>query len=196
MYFIKNKLSKYFWLLLAFILLCSTLIFNIFIGLDQGEVPEQSDVIIVVEGSSDRAYKGVDLLLDGYSTSDKLIVSPATEQNLPHYFAAGSERDQLILEEEATSTWTNATNTIEMMEEHNWDSALVVTTDFHTRRTRLSFKKAAAKKDIDFTYVSSYQEVNGQPISYLDYESGRRSGVRETLKMIGYIFGLYNIIDM
>lgn len=194
--FIKNKRTKYLGLLLAFILLCSTLLFNIFIGLDQGEAPEQSDVIIVAEGSSDRAYRGVELLLEGYSDSDKVIVSPASPSNLPHYFAAGAERDQLLLEEEATSTWTNATHTIEMMEENNWDSALVVTSDFHTRRTRLSFERAAAEKDMDFTYVSSYKKVNGQPASYLDSEAGRRSGVRETLKMLGYIFGLYHVIDL
>jgi len=59
----------------------------------------------------------------------------------------------LILEEEATSTWTNATNMIEIMEENNWDSAIVVTTDYHTRRIHLSFERASREKDMDFTYV-------------------------------------------
>lgn len=104
MYFIKSELTKYSWLLLAFILLFFGLFFNIFTGLDQGEEPEQSDVIIVAEGAPDRAYKGVELLLDGYSTSKQLIVSPVTELNLPNYFDAGAEREQLVLEEEATST--------------------------------------------------------------------------------------------
>jgi len=184
-----------FWLLLALFLLFLPLFLNVFLGLDQGEAPEQLDVIIVAEGSSDRSYRGAELLSEGYSSSKQLIVSPATAINLSYYFNAGAERDQLILEE-ATSTWTNATNTIEIMEENNWESAIVVTTDYHTRRTQLAFERTSRGKDMVFTYVSSYHEVNGEPISYLDHSAGRRSGLFETFKYFGYVLGLYHIIDM
>lgn len=82
------------------------------------------------------------------------------------------------------------------MEVNNWDSAIVVTTDYHTRRTQLAFERASRETDMDFTYVSSYQRVNGQPISYLDYSAGRWSGLSETFKYFGYVLGLYHIIDM
>jgi len=194
---IIKYVCKFRWILIAFSLLFLTLFFNIFIDLDQGEEPFQSDVIIVAESNNNnRAHKGVELLLNGYSISDQLVVSPATELNLPYYFDAGAEKEQLILEKEATSTWTNATNTIEIIEENNWDSAIVVTTDYHTRRTRLAFERVSRGKDMDFTYVSSYQRVNGQPTSYLDHSAGRRSGLSETFKYFGYLLGLYHVIDM
>lgn len=192
----KDKLVKILWLPAGFGLLFLAVWFNVFTSLDHGAKTESSDVIIVAEGSvPERAYRGVELLLKGYSASDKLIVSPATKTNLPFYLSAGADRKQLILEEEATSTWTNATNTIDIMEENGWDSAIVVTTDYHTRRTRLSFERASKGKDMEFTYVSAYQEVNGQPTRYLEHEAGRKSGLREAVKYFGYLFGLYYVFD-
>lgn len=88
--------------------------------LDKGEQPKEVDVIIVPEGASIRAYRGVDLLLDSYSHSNQLNVSSTTAYNVPNYLEAGAESEQqLILEENSTSTWTNATNSIDIMEENN-----------------------------------------------------------------------------
>lgn len=124
-------------------------------------------------------------------------MSSATEYNVPNYLDAGAENEHLILEEDSTSTWTNATNSIDIMEDNNWDSALVVTTDYHTRRTRLSFERAARGKDMDFTYVSTYyEEDDGEPMRYLEHEPGRMTGMRETAKYFGYLFGLYHVLDI
>ncbi len=189
----KNKRFKGF-----FILLLPVLLFSIvFLRLDKGEQPKEADVIIVPEGATIRAHQAVDLLQDGYSRSNQIIVSPGTEYNIPSYLEAGAEKDQLIIEEDATSTWTNATNSVEVMEENNWESALVVTTDYHTRRARLSFERAAFEKDMDFTYVSTYLEDDaGEPLGYLDYKDGWRTGLRETGKYFGYLLGLYHVIDL
>jgi len=91
MVFIKSQSSKYLWLLLALFLLFLAFFLNVFLGLDQREKPEQADVIIAAEGLPDRVYQGVELLLDGYATSDQLIVSPAKEENLSYYFDAGQK---------------------------------------------------------------------------------------------------------
>lgn len=111
----KNKLFKGFFILFAPVFL----FFVVFLRLDKGEQPEEADVIIVPEGATIRAYQAVGLLLDGYSRSNQLIVSSATEHNVPNYLEAGAESEQLILEENSTSTWTNATNSIDIMEENN-----------------------------------------------------------------------------
>jgi len=189
-------------MILLFALIITVLFFiisyrYIYMNLDVGQEPEKSDVIIVLEGSvPDRAYQGVDLLLDGYSSSDKIIVSPGTGWNLPFYTDRGASRDQLIVEEEATSTWTNATNTIDIMEEKGWDSAIVVTTDFHMRRSRLSFERASLGKDLDFNYVSSYKSYGGPPESYLENPVGQYNGRRDTLKYFGYMLGMYQLVDL
>ena len=83
------------------------------------------------------------------------------------------------------------------MEENNWNSALVVTTDYHTRKTHLSFERAALGEDMDFTYVSTYyEEDDGEPMTYLGHKPGWVTGIRETAKYFGYLFGLYHVIDL
>lgn len=165
------------------------LFFIVFMKLDQIEHPKEVDVIIVPEGPTIRAYQAIDLLLGGYSRSNQLIVSSATEHNVPSYLDAGAESEPLISEEHSTSTWMNATNSIDIMEANNWDSALVVTTDYHTRRTHLSFERVSFEKDMDFTYVGMFYEEDdgGEPIAYLDHKPGRMTGLREMAKYFGYL---------
>lgn len=164
-------------------------------SLDQGEAAEPSDVIIVAGGSPNRTYKAADLFLEGYA--DQIMESPITENILQTYHYLGVPKENLVLAEQAaTSTWTNATYTIEIMEEEGWDSAIIVTTDYHIKRTRLSFERAARGKDLNFTYVSSYPERDGEPLGYRDYQAGRHSGRREIFKYFGYLLGFYHLIDL
>lgn len=188
----KNKLVSGVLLFLVFPLV---LFLSIFVGLDQGQTPQPADVIIVAGGSPNRSYKAADLFLEGYA--DQIMESPITESILETYLYLGVPRENLVLDEqEATSTWTNATYTIEIMEEEGWDSALIVTTDYHIKRTRLSYERAARGKDLDFTYVSSYPERDGDSLEYMDYGAGRHSGRREVFKYWGYMIGLYHWIDL
>ncbi|QGS69964.1 hypothetical protein CV093_17845 [Oceanobacillus sp. 143] len=46
----------------------------------------------------------------------------------------------MITEDYATSTYTNALYTKEEMEKNNLKSAIVVSSDFHMRRSKLVFK--------------------------------------------------------
>ena len=72
------------------IVLAPVLLFFIdFARLDQGKEPKEVDVFLVPEGATMRAYQAVGLLLDGYSRSNQLIVSSATEHNVPNYLEAG-----------------------------------------------------------------------------------------------------------
>lgn len=187
-----NKFLNYVLLFLVFFFI---LFLSIFISLDQGEEAQVSDVIIVAGGSPNRTYKAADLFLEGYS--NQVMESPLTENILQTYLSLGVPRENLVLDEQAaTSTWTNATHTIEIMEEKGWDSAIIVTTDYHIKRTRLSYERAARGKDLDFTYVSSYPERDGQPLRYKSYQAGRHSGRREIFKYFGYLLGFYHVVDL
>jgi len=172
----------------------------LYFNLDVGESPQETDVIIVPEGSRDRSYKASQLLNEGYSRSDRIIASPATDPQgfdaRPAYYSRGVSDEQLINEDQATSTWTNATNSINLMQENNWDSAIIVTSDYHTRRTRLAFERASEDLDIDFTYVSSYRNNNGERVTYLDNSNGQYQARQEILKYIGYFFGMYKWLDV
>ena len=172
----------------------------LYFNLDVGETPVLSDVIIVPEGGDGREDQAGQLLLDGYSLSDRIIVSPLYGENLnllPRYQNAGVREDQIIAENEATSTYTNAVNTLELMEENGWGSALVVTSDYHMRRTRMIYERVNRHYDFDLTYISAYVYTNeGVVITYLDTPGLRSAGRREIYKYYGYLFGLYHFLDL
>lgn len=171
----------------------------LYFNLDIGGEPQAADVIIVPEGARDRSRKASELLNEGYSRSDRIIASPATDpygfDARPAYYNNGVEDDQLINEDQGTSTWTNATNTIDIMQEEGWGSALIVTSDYHTRRTRLAFERASKDLDLDFTYISSYRDRDGEKVTYRDNSNGRYQARREVVKYLGYLLGLYNFVD-
>lgn len=191
-----NTLKKPFKYFLVLVYAYSFLYTSVFTSLDQGEDPKVSDVIIVAEGSIERSYTAADLLFEGFSSQYKIIESPMTEESLQVYQDLGVRSDELIWEDQATSTWTNATQTIDILEEKEFDSAIVVTTDYHVKRTKLAFERASSGKDFDFTYVSSYQIVEGKPIKYMDHEYGETMGRSETIKYFAYLLGLYHWIDL
>ena len=69
---------------IAFLITMIISSFILFFNLDIGETPEKSDVIIVAGGQLYREAKAKDLLEQGYSTSNKVIVSPITQnQKMP-----------------------------------------------------------------------------------------------------------------
>jgi len=188
--------------LLVIILLMAIVPFvYVYNNLNVGEVPQESDVIIVPEGGGDdRARKSVELLKNGYA--DKIIVSPRivtdSSDTAESYLDAGATDEQLIYEYDSTSTWTNAVNSLAIMEERGYGSALVVTSDYHTRRTRLAFERVNDKEDygFDLTYIAS-DSVEDSAIR-TEYSSGTKHGIafRETLKYFGYLFGLYHLFDL
>ena len=171
--------------------------------LDIGKEPQEADVIIVPGGELMRDIKGAQLLKEGYSRSNKMISSPLNEyyQGKPlidHLTeTAGLSPDQIVPEFDATSTWTNATTTVKLMEENNWQSAIVLTTDYHTRRTRLAYERAARGKNLTFYYVSAYYTNDqGNPISYLKTPYRWKIIWSEIYKSYGYYLGLYHLIDL
>ncbi|MGX7105040.1 hypothetical protein [Globicatella sanguinis] len=62
---------------IAFLITMIISSFILFFTLDIGETPEKSDIIIVVGGQLYRETKAKELLEQGYSTSNKVIVWPS-----------------------------------------------------------------------------------------------------------------------
>lgn len=170
-----------------------------YLTLDAGQELVTADVIIVPEGQPERSKKAVELLKEGKATSDKIIVSPIYDGSsnlLDVYKRLGAIENNLVSETSATSTWTNATNTIKIMENNGWKSAIVVTSDYHIRRTKLSFNRASRGKDLDFTFVSAYPSKAGKPVHYIDSNHNRTQAAIEVFKYWGYLLGLYSMIDL
>ena len=184
---------------IAFLITMIISSFILFFTLDIGETPEKSDVIIVAGGQLYREAKAKELLEQGYSTSHKVIVSSITQNQKnarPPINDDIVNPDNIIAEPNATSTWTNATESIKIMELHGWKSAIVVTSDFYTRRTKMAFERAKGNKDLKFIYVSAYPKQSDQKYSYLNNKNNRKLALHEIYKYWGYWFGLYYFVDL
>ncbi len=128
-----------------------------------------------------------------------MIVSPITQNQKnarPPINDDIVNPDNIIAEPKATSTWTNATESIKIMEQHGWKSAIVVTSDFHTRRTKMAFERAKGNKDLKFIYVSAYPKRSDYKNSYLTNKINRKWALHEIYKYWGYWFGLYYFVDL
>lgn len=156
--------------------------------------PVRADVIIMLAGGdAGRMEKAAELYHDGYA--DYVIVSPIVEkypsQSSGFALELGIDTDSLIEEYNADSTYTNAVITLEMMEEYGFDSALVVTSDYHLKRSRMIFERLN-DENYDLTYVAALSE-NGEVWHERSY--ARLLWFREYYKIWGYRFGLYKLMD-
>ncbi|MGF3141089.1 YdcF family protein [Facklamia sp. P13064] len=188
---------------ILFILLVALVTYLVWLAshLDIGQEAVEAEVVIVPGGEIVRPLKAAELIQEGYVTSHSMIVSPlnefiGTKPLIDFIIDTGLSEDQVIGELEATSTWTNATNSIAIMEERGWQTALVVTTDYHSRRTRLVFERASRGKDMHFYYVSAYlKNAQGEEVLYQDSRQALRIMASEVYKYIGYYLELYYWID-
>ncbi|MFW3454675.1 YdcF family protein [Aerococcus viridans] len=166
-------------------LVCVITISNLIVD----EEPKVSDIIVVPEGASERAGEAVDLLEAGYSRSGKIIVSPLTQSNFDFYVGAGAPSDALINEANAT----NARNTLKMMQEMSYDSAVITSSDYHMLRTKMIYERQNRHYGFDLTYVATYHDVGGEEVTW--WQANRQAGFKEIKKFWGYMFFLYHWVD-
>ena len=117
---------------------------------------EKADVIAVFSGDSGaRTERAVELLKEGYA--DYLILSGGrvyddvtiAELMKSHAIKLGVDESKILIDDEASTTNENAEFTADIIEENNFKSVIVVTSDYHTRRSKLAMKKALENTLID-----------------------------------------------
>ncbi|WP_195515214.1 YdcF family protein [Paraclostridium bifermentans] len=117
---------------------------------------EKADAIAVFSGDSGpRTERAVELLKDGYA--DYLILSGGkvyddvtmVELMKNHAIKLGIDESKILIDDEASTTNENAEFTADIIEENNFRSVIVVTSDYHTRRSKLAMKKALENTLID-----------------------------------------------
>ncbi|WP_339319214.1 YdcF family protein [Paenibacillus sp. FSL R10-2734] len=157
------------------------------------QLPKQADAIIVLSGGQGRVEKGVELYKAGYAPY--IILSNAKESTsssgdmLQTALNLGIPQDAIYTENAAESTYQNAEFTLPIMKEHNFKSAIVVSSDFHMRRVKLLFDREYKKSDIELTFVGSSSGYNAK--SWWSNRKSRETTFNEYIKMIGNTFG-YN----
>lgn len=171
-------------------------------NLNQSEEPKKSDIIVVLQGSSnfERERVAVNLLNQGYSASGKIIVSPLTNTDKQAYLESGVNQEQIINEPNATTTYTNAIYTLKLMDELDIHSAIILTSDYHTLRTKMIFNRIKKEHtyDIELTFVGANHRLldkNGSTIDIVPWYraswSVKKNALIEYFKYIGYFFELY-----
>ena len=98
------------------------------------EVPQRSDVIIVLSGDKGRVEYGIELYKQGYA--DFILLSGGVEAKSMERTALseGVAEDHILLDSKSGTTYENACNSTDIMQSHNLRSAIIVTSAYHTRR--------------------------------------------------------------
>lgn len=162
---------------------------------NETDTPEKADVIIMLGGGDKgRMEKAAELYHEGYA--DYIIITPESEDIYPQSTAfvveLGIPEDAIIEEYEATSTYTNAVESFKIMDEHGFDSALVVTSDYHLKRSKLIYDRVSDGK-YDLKYIAALG-TGGEKWNERSYAD--RIWFSEFYKLWGYRLGLYNFIDV
>ncbi|AXI10312.1 YdcF family protein [Oceanobacillus zhaokaii] len=190
---VKNMLMKVVKLVGFAIIFCYILLIVGREFLVISEEPKKADVIIVLSGGVGRLEKAVELYHAGYG--DYLMLSRA---NVPGMTAEraielGVPKKRLILEEKATSTYNTGIYTKDLMENNQLTSAIIVSSDYHMRRTKLSFERVFKDTEIERTYVASRQVMSD---SLVMNKSEIHYTLSELTKYVGYSLGMYHFIDL
>lgn len=157
---------------------------------------KKADAVVVFSGDNGpRTEKGVELIKEGLG--DYLILSGGkvyddvtmAELMKDHAIKLGVSEDKILLDNEASTTHENALFTKDIVEEHNFKSIIVVTSEFHSRRSKAAMEKALENTLIDGENVEimvtySYEEhfttkwwTSGSSVLIL---------ISEYLKLAGY----------
>jgi uncharacterized SAM-binding protein YcdF (DUF218 family) len=173
--------------------------YKVFVNLGENlvlnENPKQSDVIVVLSGEVGRLQEGVNLFHDRYG--DYVLLSNSTVQytSTSEAIALGIPENRIIEEDKATSTYTNAVYAKQLIQQNNYHSAIIVSSDFHMKRTKLIFERVFNDTEIKLTYVSSNTPWFSKDQWWKDKFS-RRIVINEWIRIVGYQFYLYKWIDV
>jgi len=148
------------------------------------EVPVKVDVIVLLSGDSFRMQKAAELYKAGYADKVLLTNALASGSTIEYAESFGIPRDALLTENEATSTFENALYSKDILLLQGFDSAIVVTSNYHMRRSKLAYDRVFHDTDISFTYVPYHHE----DITRDSWGENKTTFKREYRKLIGGYF--------
>ncbi|GAB3064066.1 YdcF family protein [Salinicoccus sesuvii] len=176
-----------------FCILLMLMVVSVIDSLDHSysDEPVESDLIVMLGGDAGRMEKVAELYKEGYSK--QVLITPVVESEASSQSSAlameyGIPKDALILDTEAESTYSNATVTMEVMEERNMDSALVVTSDYHIKRAKYIFDRVNEGR-FSFRYIAALENGN----RWYEADGAFYAWRTEYLKLWWYRFGLYHL---
>lgn len=175
--------------LFIFLLIIVVLITFLFAGrfLVIDEQPRHVDAILVLSGGEGRIEKAIELYESGYA--ETVILSNSLEGGLTYKALKAIPKESLLLEPHARSTLDSVQLTKAIMIEKQFQSALIVSSDYHMRRVKVNFQTAFKRSGLELVYVPSASPYN----SKFWWRSRRDIGItlNEYIKLIGNAIGIH-----
>lgn len=116
----------------------------------------KADAIVVFSGDNgQRTEKGVELLKEGLGDylilSGGIVYDDVTMAKLMknHAMKLGVPEEKILIDDKASTTHENAEFTKKIIEENNFKSIIVVTSEYHSRRSKLAMKKVLENTLVD-----------------------------------------------
>lgn len=152
----------------------------------QTEPPRKADIVLVLagDGTGNRILKAAELVRDGYAS--KVLVSGPDgnyglhecDLEIPFAVRAGYPESYFVhFENTAKSTREEAHQAAEELRRRGVHSVLLVTSDFHTRRSKRMYKVEApdlevitvAAPDVNFTAHGWWKNRQGQKTAFYEW---------------------------
>lgn len=160
--------------------------------------PEKADVIIILGGDDGRRIElGWKLYQDGYARHvvvtgiDSRYYRPSKpdwrERRLMEH---GVPEKAITVDTSSASTWDEALNSVEMMEEKGWKHALVVSDPPHMLRLHFTWKRAVHHSSRSFVFVPTEPEW-WHPFFWWSNKTSYRYVVNEIRKNVYYAIVYY-----
>ncbi|MCG9969031.1 YdcF family protein [Pelotomaculum terephthalicicum JT] len=152
------------------------------------ERPEAVDVLIALSGDSERELYAAELYRLGLAP--KIIMSghrPGTQKMAIRAVNKGVKEQDIITEDKSENTYENAVYSKEVVLRQNFKSAIIITSPYHMRRTKLVFERIFRNTGVRLIYCPTRDSgfnVDGQ----CESETDRQIVRREYIKLIYYWF--------
>src|SRR5699024_2123736 len=172
----------------------ATILADSFLPVEAEEPPMRDVNVVLGGGDQGRVKQAAELYEEGYA--DEVLITASEKDGstsglktvAEHY---GIPEEALSVENASTSTYTNALNTVDFMEAEGFESAMIVTSDYHVDRAEFIFDKVN-DAGYNFNYIAA-QNLEGE--NWIERENSHDIWFSEMTKMWGYRMGLYKWID-
>lgn len=141
-----------------------------------------------------RTERGVALWYDGYAPY--IMVSGGNVYHttnigvlmMEHARELGVSPESIIIEPKADSTYQNAIYTKSLMKQYGFNSAIVVSSDYHMQRVKFTYQSVFKDTDIRLIYCAA-QDINYNSDRWWANNKSAMTTISEYIKFIGYAFG-------
>lgn len=158
--------------------------------------PQNADVIILLSGDPEELIPRMEhacflyqlhyapcLIISGENIICKVMKNNALKEGIP--------LEAIITEDSSFSTYENALHTKEVMISHGFKSAIIVSSEYHMRRTKFLFDNIYRGTGITLFYCSTKSPLFN-PEKWWDNKQSVEVTINEYIKLLANALGIYS----